>query len=470
MASIYPAVRSHEALLAAAERTAAARHGEAAGATPATATYFEASGSVQIGPYSGHLRYLTPPLADRPKRAVAELDEAVQKQRGLCRKLFDKVFRGIGLDGRIWLSEPQFHTFRYVDGLYGLAVDSLGQEKRAEASEDITFMVASIEVFRNGPAALARMRTAARKGDQSALQGIVLSIAVPVVAEAAWRDPGTVRQLVALCGTGAQILSLAETGDPMHQGSAVAGLSRILDDDATVQCIADTLANEIRGMSFSDARKRVLPFMIQGRHSSFAKDRAGRDRIPQLWIALGDTVATSEDAAILANDHVACGLGAYHRAMNFVLSDKSAIHRIRLSLLDLLHRNPSDDGWRISPENGRKVAAFLMGTTVDEPAQPGTILSRSALQLVWGHSVIATAIDSTARDAMATGGDIKPLQPLLRTHPNKNYVAQYCRISPVIDTWSRSWTSRYGAREEIPVDARRGPRRSPAAARSFAVA
>ncbi len=468
MASVFPTLCSHKALMAAAEGAAAAR--DAAGAMRCAAPYFEATGSVQIGPYSGHLRYLTPPRANRPTRAIAELDEAVQKQRSLCRKLFDKVFRGIGLDGQVSLSETQFHAFRYVDGLYDTAVNWLGQQKWAEASEDIAFMASSMEVFRNASAALARIRTAARKGDQSALQGIALSISVPVVAEAAWRDSGTIRRLVALCGTSRDILCLAGTGDPMHQGSAVAGFSRMLDDDATVQCIADTLANEIRGMSFHDARKRVLSFMIQGRHSSFARDRAGRDRVPQLWIALRDTVATSEDAAILANDHVACGLGAYHRAMNFVLSDKSVIHRIRLSLLDLLHMNPPDDGWRISPENGRKVAAFLMGTAVDQQAQPGTILSRSALQLVWGHSVIATAIDRTARDTLAAGGDIRPLQPLLRTHPNKTYVAQYCRISPVIGTWGRAWTSRYGAREEIPADAGSAPRRSPAAARSLAVA
>ncbi|USE80303.1 hypothetical protein NDR89_10925 [Cupriavidus gilardii] len=470
MARIYPTPSSHEALLQAAEGTAAAAHGDAAGAMGSTAPYFETRGAVQIGPYSGRLRYLTPPLAKRPTRAIAELDEAVQKQRSLCRKLFDKVFRGIGLDGQVLLTETQFHTFRYVDSLYGLAVDSIGQGKRTEASENIACMAASMEVIRDASAALARIRTAGRKGDRSALERIAVSISVPIVAEAAWRDAVNIRRLVALCSTSRHILSLAETGDPMHQGSAVAGLCRMLDDDATIQRIADTLANEIRGMSFSDARRRVLPFLIQGAHSSFAIDRAGQDRVPRLWIALRDTVATSEDAAILANDHVACGLGAYHRAMNFVLSDKPTSDRIRLSLLDLLHMDPLGNGWRISPENGRKVTAFLTGTAVEKQAQPGTALSRSALQLVWGHSVIATAIDKSARDAIAADGDTKPLQPLLRTHPNKNYVAQYCRISPVIDTWSRVCTSRYGAREEIHAGASNKPRRDAAAVTSFAVA
>ena len=464
MASIFPTRYSQQALLTAAEGTAAARQGESGGAMRSTVSYFEARGSVQIGPYSGRLRYLTPPLADRPAHAVAELDDAVQKQRSLCRKLFDKVFRGISLDGQILLSETQFHTFRYVDGLYELAVSSIALKKVAEASEDVACMAASMEVIRNSSAALARVRTAGRKGDRAALADIAISISVPVVAEAAWRDAGTIRRLVALCSTGRQIFSLAETGDPKHQGSAVAGLARMLDDDATIERIADTLANEMRGMSFNDARKLVLPFMIQGGHASLAKDRAGRDRVPQLWIALRDTVATSEDAAILANDHVACGLGAYHRALNFVLSDQRTSDRIRLSIVELLHMNPHGNGWRISAENGRKVAAFLLGTAVDEQAQAGTILSRSALRLVWGHSIIATAIDKTARDAMAPGGNIKPLQPLLRTHPNKAYVAQYCRVSPVIDKWSRVWTSRYGAREEIHADASSRPRRSTAAA------
>lgn len=74
---------------------------------------------------------------------------------------------------------------------------------------------------------------------------------------------------------------------------------------------------------------------------------------------------------------------------------------------------------------------------------------------------------------MAQGGQIHqihPLRPLLRTHPNKAYVAQYCGVSPVIGRWGRLWTSRYGATEEIHADAGKGPQLANTVTRTFAVA
>lgn len=467
MSSILPSVCSPDALRLAAHSVAAARYREAGLGFCLTQSYFETSGSVRIGPYSGHVCYLASPFANGPVRAIAELDESVQKQRGLCKKLFDKIFRGISLDGHRRMSETQARSFRIVDGIFEGAVNSILANQLLQAREDIDYMAASMEIMRNPSAALARIRAAGPNSSRAALRNIVTSMSVPVVAEAAWRDAGTIRQLAALCSNSSQILALAETADTAQQGSALAGLRRMLGDDATIQRIADTLANEMRGKSFEDARMLVLPYMIDGEHGSFAKDRAGRDRVPQLWKALRDTVATSEDAAVLANDYAIWGLGPYYRAMNFVLSDPAAKARIRRSIVDSLYVSPLDNGWRFSMEDARKVAAFLMGTTGGEPARPGTVLSRSALQLIWGDPVIAVAIDQTARDAMAPGGNIKLLQPLLRTHPNKAYVAQYCGVSPVIGNWGRQWTTCYGATEELHADPGKGAKR--AAAMPFAL-
>lgn len=473
MNSIFPAVRTRDALLMAAQSAAQARYGEAGRGLRPAQSYFETTGSVQIGPYSGHLCYLAPPRANGPTRAIAELDEAVQKQRGLCRKLFDKVFRGISLDGHKRLSETQVRTFQIMDDVFGTAVESTLSNRPVEARDDIELMAACMEIMRNPSAALARIRAAGLKGDKAALADIVVSLSLPAVAEAAWRDAGTIRRLAALCSNSSEILTLAETGDAAPQRSALVGLRRMLDDDATIRHIADTLANEMRGKSFKEARELVLPYMIDGEHASFAKDRAGRDRVPKLWIALRDTVATTEDAAVLANDHVIWGLAPYHRAMNFVLSDERVSDRLRQSIIDRLDVSHAGNRWRISMENAREVAAFLIGTPGGESTRPGTVLSRSALQLIWGDPVIATAIDETARDAMAPGGQIHqihPLRPLLRTHPNKAYVAQYCGVSPVIGRWGRLWTSRYGATEEIHADAGKGPQLANTVTRTFAVA
>lgn len=452
MSSILPAARSLDALQLAAQ-AATTRYG----GSYAAPSYFETTGSVRIGPYSGHLCYMPWPHGNGSMQVVAELDDAVQKQRGLCKKLFDKVFRGISLDGRKQMSETQARTFCMVDHLFNTTVHWIRSNSFDAARQDIDLMAASIEVMRNPSAALARIRAAGSQSGPAALADIVISMSVPIVAEAAWRDAATIRRLVGLCSNSSQILALAETGDPANQRNALAGLQRMLGDDATIQRIADTLADETRGMSFKDAYKLVLPFMVHGQHGSFVKDWAGRDRVPQLWIALRDTVATSEDAAGLANDQVMRGLAPYHRAMDFVLQDGQTSDRIRRSIIDRLLEGSAGSGPRIGMENAGKLATFLTGTPRGGSTRPGTILSRSALQLIWGDPVIAIAIDQTARDAMAPGGTIQPLQPLLRTHPNKAYVAQYCGVSPVIGVWSRMWTSRYGATEEIHAEGTRPP-------------
>lgn len=468
MNSIFPAIRPGNELLMAAQDTAwHIRIGFGGGAAK---SYFATSGSVQIGPYSGHLRYLPSPLPHGPTQAIAELDEEVQRQRGLCRKLFDKVFRGIGLDGQKRMSVAQACTFRIVDDAFERVVNALRRDSHAKPAEDIAFMAGTMYIMRDPSAALDRVRAAGPKNNHAELIDIVKSMSVPIVAEAAWRDIGTIRRLVSLCTASRHIYRLAETGDTTHQRSALAGLRRMLDDDAIVQNIADTLANEIRGMSFQDARNLVLPYIVHGEHASFAMDRAGRNRVPQLWIALRETVATSEDAATLANDHARWGLAPYHCALDFVLSDAPTRARIQQSIIDSLHVGPGG-GQRIGMETARKVAAFLTGALNGEPTPPGTILSRSALQSIWGDPVISAAIDRTARDAMmAPGIGIELLQTLVRTHPNKAYIAQYFGISPFIGSWHRAWTNQFGAREELHADPAEGPQLADAAARTFAVA
>lgn len=168
--------------------------------TPAQRVNFRGyAGTVALDPDQGRAVFNTP------------------SRRGILRRLFDKVFRGISMDGKVVLSRSKYERIHQLEGLFSRAIDAIRQEaacpatfaqdglealaktrKEAEADYERAFKCDQ-DPAGQLKALLAKLNAPVRPSSADEWGEIVKTLREPKVAKRFWSDVAAIRTVLSRC-------------------------------------------------------------------------------------------------------------------------------------------------------------------------------------------------------------------------------------------------------------------------------
>ncbi|MGY8523943.1 hypothetical protein [Paracidovorax citrulli] len=330
----------------------------------AAAPYFEQERTVSIGPYRGRLRYIRcgtsrdqsprhsvlsavfcpPHLPQEPATGVSayfvRAVAFVEDKRHPLRKLFDRLFHGIGFDGSVRVGPRDLAAFLDVEGAIrdlhwqgeeeqrwqpsGGAVPAddpanapdgaepgpswCDEAQRANSPESrLQRLAARVDVLRTPGEARQLLDDYSRPFNRATWPEIEELLTVPEAVQAIWHEPSLRRRLLDCCPDHHAIYRLALTRDPAL-ADLRPGLRSMLEDDYLMEgYVLPVLYNAIEPMAFDQAVQALEPFKgLRGRGKAqlFWKDGGKTFRqCASPWQLLLGKASTDDERASLAVFH-----------------------------------------------------------------------------------------------------------------------------------------------------------------------